>query len=320
MKTVPILKVAAVIVASALIYYISLALLKWGGLGEYENLLRGVIIAVVGITLANLVGNAVITHLRPTIGARAYGVGNLVKVIGVLVAVFAALVISRVGAELAVVGGTVTGLVLGLALQPVLSNMFAGLLILGTRFVTVGDTVRIVTSQIPYQWTFLPGYKYFSPDYIAPGYKGKVVEIGLFYSTLVMDTGYELRVPNIVLLNSGVVDYTPRWSETQVVTVRVELPLSAISINTLQSEILSELEGFDVVAVDFTEQSDKDFVIIRVKVKTPIYRDWRYVKSEVLKRLLAYREKKLVENLSRYLCHTRGVMCDKLTPTQESRN
>jgi small-conductance mechanosensitive channel len=175
--------------------------------------------------------------------------------------------------------------------------------------VEVGDTVRIVASQIPYQVASLPSYKYFSPDYVAPGYKGRVVEIGLVYTTLILDTGYELRVPNMVLLSSGVVDYTPKWSEKQVVLVRLELPLSVIDLDKLEEEIRKALEGLNVVAVDYTEQSDKDFVIVRVKLEIPPGENWRAVKSEALKRLLKYRNEKIGQNLPRYLCITKGMEC-----------
>ncbi|MFN7106109.1 MAG: mechanosensitive ion channel domain-containing protein [Pyrobaculum sp.] len=309
-------KLVSIVVISVLAYYGTAAFLRWAGVGDYVDLVKGLAIAAGGLAAVNVVGNAVITWLKPSIGSRAYGVGNSVKVVGVLAVLLAALVVSRVGTELAVLGGAVTGLVLGLALQPVLGNMFAGLLILGTRLVTVGSTVRVVTAQVPYQLALLPAYKYFSPDYVAPGYKGKVVEVGLFYSTILLDTGYELRVPNMVLLSSGVVDYTPQWSERQVVYLRVELPLSVISIDTLEAEIVRELEGFDVMAVDYTEQSDKDYVIVRVKLRVPLDRDWRAVKSEALKRLLKFRDRKISENLYRYLCLTRGVVCDKLPPEQ----
>ncbi|KUO82314.1 MAG: mechanosensitive ion channel protein MscS, partial [Pyrobaculum sp. JCHS_4] len=241
----------------------------------------------------------------------AYAVGNVVKVIGILAVLLFAISTSRLGAELALLGGAVTGLVLGLALQPVLGNLFAGIIILTTRFVEVGGTVRIVTSQIPYQVASQPGYKYFSPDYVVPGYKGRVVEIGLIYTTLILDTGYELRVPNMVLLSSGVVDYTPKWSEKQVVLVRLELPLSVIDLDKLEEEIRKVLDELNVVAVDYTEQSDKDFVIVRVKLEIPPGENWRAVKSEALKRLLKYRDEKIGQNLPRYLCLTKGVECTR---------
>jgi len=299
------------IVSVALYYFAKLFLPLFGVVLDAEqlNLVKSLIIVVAGSIAINIVGNAIIVYLRDRVNEKAYAVGNVVKVIGILAVLLLAISTSRLGAELALLGGAVTGLVLGLALQPVLGNLFAGIIILTTRFVEVGDTVRIVASQVPYQVAFFPVYKYFSADYVAPGYKGRVVEVGLIYTTLILDTGYELKVPNMVLLSSGVVDYTPKWSEKQVVFVRLELPLSVIELDKLEEEIRKALEGLNVTAVDYTEQSDKDFVIVRVKLEIPPGENWRAVKSEALKRLLKYRNEKIGQNLPRYLCLTRGVEC-----------
>jgi Small-conductance mechanosensitive channel len=280
------------------------------------DLIRATIIIFAGVASVNVVGNAVTLYLKDALGPRAYAVGNVIKVIGILIVLIYAASATKLGAELAVLGGTVTGLVLGLALQPVLGNLFAGIIILSTRFVEVGDQVRIAAGHVPYWIAFLPGYKYFSPDYVVPGYKGRVIEVGLFYTTVILDTGQELRVPNMILLNSGVVDYTPRWSEKQVVLLRVELPLSVIELDRLEEEIREVLKDFNVAAVDYTEQSDKDYVIVRVKLEIPPEENWRTVKSEALKRLLKYREEKIARNLYRYLCLTKGVECAHYLGTQ----
>jgi len=306
------LKLVLIGIVSVTLYYFAKLFLPLFGVvldAEQLNLVKSLIIVVAGSVAINIVGNAIIVYLRDRVKEKAYAVGNVVKVIGILAVLLFAISTSRLGAELALLGGAVTGLVLGLALQPVLGNLFAGIIILTTRFVEVGDTVRIVASQVPYQVALFPVYKYFSPDYVLPGYKGRVVEVGLVYTTLILDTGYELRVPNMVLLSSGVVDYTPKWSEKQVVFVRLELPLSVISLDKLEEEIGKVLEGLNVVAVDYTEQSDKDFVIVRVKLEIPPGENWRAVKSEALKRLLKYRNEKIGQNLPRYLCLTRGVEC-----------
>jgi small-conductance mechanosensitive channel len=312
-------KLVLIVIISVALYYIAKLFLPLFGVvldAEQLNLVKSMIIVVAGAVAINIVGNAIIVYLRDRVKEKAYAVGNVIKVIGILAVLLFAISTSRLGAELALLGGAVTGLVLGLALQPVLGNLFAGIIILTTRFVEVGDTVRIVASQIPYQVTLFPAYKYFSPDYVAPGYKGRVVEVGLIYTTLILDTGYELRVPNMVLLSSGVVDYTPKWSEKQVVFVRLELPLSVIDLDKLEEEIRKALEGLNVVAVDYTEQSDKDFVIVRVKLEIPPGENWRAVKSEALKRLLKYRNEKIGQNLPRYLCLTRGVECARFLGTQ----
>jgi small conductance mechanosensitive channel len=313
------LKLVLIVIISVTLYYFAKLFLPLFGVvldAEQLNLVKSLIIVVAGAVAINILGNAIIVYLRDRVNEKAYAVGNVIKVIGILAVLLFAISTSRLGAELALLGGAVTGLVLGLALQPVLGNLFAGIIILTTRFVEVGDTVRIVASQVPYQVASLPVYKYFSPDYVLPGYKGRVVEVGLIYTTLILDTGYELRIPNMVLLSSGVVDYTPKWSEKQVVLVRVELPLSVIDLDKLEEEIRKVLEGLNVVAVDYTEQSDKDFVIVRVKLEIPPGENWRAVKSEALKRLLKYRNEKIGQNLPRYLCLTRGVECARFLGTQ----
>ncbi|RFA93938.1 mechanosensitive ion channel family protein [Pyrobaculum aerophilum] len=306
-------KVAVAVVASYATYQLVKFLdfhLRLGITPDIYGALIALITVVTGVVISNIIGNTIIIHLKPTLKERAFSVGNVVKILGFLFSVIIAFTIGRVGAEAAVLGGTVTGLILGLALQPVLGNLFAGLVVLTTRFVTVGDVVRIASTGLPYQWAFLPAYKYFSPDYIVPGYKGRVVEIGLFYTTLILDTGQELRIPNSILLNSGVVDYTPKWSERKIINVRVELPLSIIDFDRLEEEIKEVLSEFNVIAVDYTEQSDKDHVIIRIKIEVPEDADWRDIKSKALKSVLKYRESKILDKFYKYACLTRGVLCD----------
>lgn len=307
-------KVVGVLVISLLVYYsVKLAdyVFQLGITPDVYGALIALIASAAGIVISNILGNAVIVNLKPALKERAFSVGNAIKVIGFVFSIIVAFILGKVGTVAALLSGTVTGLVLGLALQPVLGNLFAGLVILATRFVTVGDVVRITSTNLPYHVSFLPPYKYFSPDYVVPGYKGRVVEIGLFYVTVILDTGSELRIPNSVLLNSGVVDYTPQWSEKNTVMVRVELPLSVINFDTLEKEVREALAEFDVVAVDFTEQSDKDHVILRIKLEVASGADWRELKSRALKKVLEFRERKIRENYYRYLCLTRAVLCDR---------
>jgi len=99
----------------------------------------------------------------------------------------------------------------------------------------------------------------------------------------------------------------------------VEMPLSVLDLENAVEEIREELVGFDVISVDFSEQSDKDFVIMRILLKVPMGKDWRIVKSEALRRLLRYRERKIRENVHKYLCLTKGVSCENfLTLLQSS--
>jgi small-conductance mechanosensitive channel len=62
-------------------------------------------------------------------------------------------------------------LVFGLALQPILSNLFAGIIILSTRYVEVGKKIKILSSQIPYGLVSPPPYKFLSVENTDLGYK-----------------------------------------------------------------------------------------------------------------------------------------------------
>ena len=87
--------------------------------------------------------------LRPVIGAAHAGVGRYAIV---LVGIFAVLVITlniaNVPVGQLVLGGAVTGVLLGIAAQQSLSNLFAGMVLLFARPFRVGDRVRFRAGAI----------------------------------------------------------------------------------------------------------------------------------------------------------------------------
>ncbi|MFP3168317.1 MAG: mechanosensitive ion channel family protein [Thermoproteus sp.] len=291
--------------------YVLIDLLAAGleGLPPYIfDVAKAVVIIGAGVAGVKALGDFIIAALRPMIGDRAYSVGNTFKVLGYIAAITAGFFKIGATSQIALLGGTVAGIVLGLALQPTLGNLFAGLLIIATNFVRVGDTVRIINWQVPYQWAFSPPYKYFSPDYIYPAFMGKVVEVNLFYTVVVTDRGDELKIPNSIMLGGAVVDESAsQWSQQRVVNVRVELPLSVVDLDRLEGDIRELLSDLDVRGIYLNEQSDKDYVIVLIRLAVPKGGDWRLVKSEALKRLLKMRAELIRANEQRFLCLTKGV-------------
>lgn len=124
--------------------------------------------------------------LAPRAGASAASaVGVLVTFTGYVVAVFVGLDMLAVPVQHLLVGGALTGVVLGIALQQVLGNMFAGLVLLFVRPFVVGDHIFIRNGSIN-----------------GP-LDGVVTGIGLTYVTLESD-GLPLNVPNSTMLASAV--------------------------------------------------------------------------------------------------------------------
>ena len=107
----------------------------------------------------------------------------------------------------------------------------------------------------------------------------------------------ELRIPNIVLLDSSVIDYASKYSREQIINIRVEYPLISVYLDSLEEMIKEELKDFDLVEGPYiSEQSDKDHIVILVRLKVNVDEDWRKVKSNALKRLLKLRQRLIAKN------------------------
>lgn len=117
-------------------------------------------------------------------------------------------------------GGTFAGLVLGLASQTALANLIAGILLLLTRPFAPGDRITIVTWQYG---LLMPAYppKFYSQDFVIPGYTGLVEDLGLFYTAMRMDDGAPIKLPNSIVIQAAVLshDLPNRW-----VRLKYEIP------------------------------------------------------------------------------------------------
>ncbi len=238
----------------------------------------------------------------PKYGRKVYAVTNALKIFTYIIAGIILLIIILaslgISPEAALLGGTFSGLIVGLAIQPVLSNVFAGLIVLLTGYVKPGDEIRLVTPEMPYQWAFLPGYKYFSPDYIFVGYRGRIIEVGLLYSLMISESGLELKIPNRILFNAALVNYTPERQLERISQVRYEFKVDYdpdLVLGRIRDALLDDMKGI-IEEIIINEQSDKEHYIVQIRFSAPADRDWREIKSEILKRLIkVHRELKLLE-------------------------
>jgi small-conductance mechanosensitive channel len=213
---------------------------------------------------------------------------NLIYVLSFIIAGLIVLKIWGIDTTIILQSSVLLGLILGLALQPILSNLFAGIIILSTRYVEVGKRIRIISSQIPYGLTQSPAYKFFSVESSDLGYKGVIKKVTLFYSVFETERGDEIRIPNSILLQSVILDVE---KENTVVSIRVEYPLKLkVGLEELEKRIKRALKGFKILEGPyFNEQSDKEYVFITTKIEAQD--NWKKVKSEALKRLLILKER-----------------------------
>ncbi|WP_018653074.1 mechanosensitive ion channel family protein [Actinomadura flavalba] len=157
-------------------------LLRWGGAIAFTALAAAATIRL---------GDELRRVSRPVLGpAHASVIRMAVILVGLLTTVIVMMGLLRLPIGQLVVGGALTGAVLGLAGQPTLSNMFAGMVLLYARPFGVGD--RVVARSGP----------------MGGELDGVVQEIGLLYVKIRTDDG-DYSVPNSLMQNAAVARTPP---------------------------------------------------------------------------------------------------------------
>jgi small conductance mechanosensitive channel len=162
------------------------------GAGRLSWLEAPVVIAVVllllilGWAIARDIGRAFGPSLfRRLDPALAGTVGFVLRLLTVAVALVVALSIAGVEARTLALGGAAATVIVGLAAQQTLGNVFAGTVLLSARPFRVGDRVRLQGGPLAGQ------------------IEGTVGALGLLYTTFVTEEGSTM-VPNSVVLNVAV--------------------------------------------------------------------------------------------------------------------
>jgi len=145
------------------------------------------VMVVLGWALARDLGRwAVPTLFRRMDPATAGTVGFLIRLTFLGVAFLIALRVAGLRPETLAVGGAITAVVVGLAAQQTIGNLFAGLVLISARPFRVGDRVR------------------FQAGGLAGQVEGMVASLGLLYVTLAQGED-SIMIPNSVVLTAAVV-------------------------------------------------------------------------------------------------------------------
>jgi small conductance mechanosensitive channel len=145
-----------------------------------------IVLVMLGWAIARDVGRAFGPALfRRMDPASAGTVGFVIRLVTVAVAAIVALGIIGIEPRTLALGGAFTAVILGLAAQQTLGNMFAGTVLLSARPFRVGDSVRLQGGPLAGQ------------------IEGTVSTLGLLYTTFATGEG-PIMVPNSVVLSVAV--------------------------------------------------------------------------------------------------------------------
>ena len=209
---------------------------------EFRSIIFGIIITIGGVALTILISRFINKKMSFLIGKQtANSLTFMVQLLGYVITAIIFFSYIGIGFSEALAAGGFTGLILGLASQTVLSNIFGGIAILASNPFKIGDRVTITTWQ--YGLT-IPSYppKFWSNDYLIPGYTGEIVKISLMYTTLLTDEKLYLKIPNNVMIQAAVILHGVL--DSRMVRTKYEVPKS-LRPETVIPEIKKALEGKD---------------------------------------------------------------------------
>ena len=262
---------------------------------NYFRIVRALTVIIVGVLALEVVASVITRRFRH-LGREVYLIRNVILVIGYLVLGLMILAIFEVTGVTAVAGATVSGLIIGLGLQPILANLFAGLIILGTGFLRPGSEVKI-SGGLPLSTVSFPAYKMFSLDEFIPTLKGVIVEVGLLHTKILSDNGEIVKIPNNLAFSNSIV--MEEKEEPKTVRVRYEFPVEYdpdMVLARLQEAISQELKDFRVYV---EEQSDKNYYIVLVLATTPPNAKVRECRSRLLKQIIKVHRELIKQNQPR---------------------
>jgi small-conductance mechanosensitive channel len=217
------------------------------GHGTEARILTAILLFAFGWGFAAALGRTLTPFIMRRLDPGTAGtVGFAIRLITILLVGLVALGIAGVKPATLAVGGAATAIVLGLAAQQTLGNIFAGVVLQGTRPFRVGERVRLTGGPL------------------AGSVEGTVSSLGLFYTTVLKGQD-RMMIPNNVLLVVAVeplrepdsIDLRARF-DSHLSPARVQDMLrQAITVPTLRPPRIE------------LEEVDRDEVVLRISA-TPV--------------------------------------------------
>ncbi len=201
--------------------------------------LYAVIVVIAGYAWVRIFTAILEKLVEPTIGiTKTHGIKNLFYIIAAIVVV--AIISSLYGLNLTgvLVSAGFAGIVLGLAAQQVLGNIFAGLSLLAARPFEIGDRITLATAS----YSLMGGT--YNRESMINGFTGVVRDIGVFYMKMTLDDGTPAVFSNSVVIGSMAINHT----KIDLRTVRARMDLDKrLDFNIFKSKFLESMKKYDII-------------------------------------------------------------------------
>ncbi|MDA8272964.1 MAG: mechanosensitive ion channel family protein [Deltaproteobacteria bacterium] len=157
-------------------------------------------------------------------------------------------------------GATFIGVILGIASQSLLSNLFAGFVIIFGKPFKIGDRITVVT------WQYGLLMSTYQHEAVKPGYTGVIKDINILFTTIVEDSGFTMRAPNNILMQALITNYSN--TRRRIVRVRFELD-KKVDFESFKTELFNYLTGAGADADDINSNNNSNGGVNNLIEKDP---------------------------------------------------
>jgi len=222
---------------------------------EFLALEAGAILLVAWVVARSVTSAANALLERQGVASRGHAVRLFLNILIAIGAVLALFDLAGVSAESIFLGSAFAGIIIGLAAQTVLANVFSGLLLVLSDPYRPGDRVTFVTSSYG---ALPPSYPH---ELMYPGYHGTIRDVGLIYTVVELDSGGIARFPNAIVMTALSVQRNIGMATAYRVrmTFPQSIPVALVeaAVRTISENLPGESPGLPVAHLEVTDISEK---------------------------------------------------------------
>ncbi len=187
------------------------------------------IVLIIGLFLTNSLLKYVELRFSTT-RREFYGLSLLIRVIVYAVILAIVLSIFKISITGILAGSAIGGIVLGLAVQTIASNLISSLFVTSSRTLKYGDVVTINS------WVW------------SPSTTGKIIEVKTLFSKILTKDNNIVSIPNSVLLGSSVIieykDSKGMYTYPFDVTLPADVPIDMVINSASKAEGMKDMRLF----------------------------------------------------------------------------
>ncbi len=255
-----------------------------------HDIVLALIVFLIGYFMINFIDKRIIKSIEKYSRRKQANILSFIfLIVSYLVLIIVVLDILNINITNILVGGAFLGVILAVASQSMLSNLFGGIVILLFKQFDQGDKIKITTWQFSF---LLPAYpnKFFSKDLVLPGYVGIIDSTGFFYTTFIGEDGIPFKIPNSILIQAFILELDDIKYLNVQIKYEIKKELSFKKARDIIKDIIEKAKvdhGFEVKNFDiYIDETSLTSYVVVIKINVQNIESDFSIKSTILEMLI----------------------------------